>query len=182
MQTKLGDIIKTHQSGKNLTTLPTKLSPSFQNLQNFGTAAANIAMSPGNELIKPALTKLGVPPVLAGAAGVLGDFASPQAKVGQVMRVSKMADLVKARNLLTKATEKPGSVKFHMEQMKKGNYEPIKIRQVPEGLVIEDGRHRLEAARKLGLKELLTEDVSHFYQTKQGRTKIGQFDFKKNGR
>lgn len=99
------------------------------------------------------------------------------ARLGQKLRVMPMTELQKARNLLTPETEKPGSVTHHMNEMANGNYTPIKVRNAPEGLVIEDGRHRLAAAGQLGEPEMLVEDVTDLYKP-QGRTKAGQFDFK----
>lgn len=42
--------------------------------------------------------------------------------------------------------------------------QPIKIRQVEGKTVLEDGRHRLEVARELGIKNLNVEDVTNLYK------------------
>lgn len=141
------------------------------------TKVVNAALNPVSTFGTPALEKIGVPAGIAGVAGSIGDAVTPMGKVGQTMKVLKVKDLLNAKNTLTKATEKPGSVVYHMNQMANGKYQPIKVRQTPEGLIIEDGRHRLEAASQLGDKELLVEDVTKFYiQPRDGK---GRFDIKK---
>ena len=154
------------------------LTPSFQALQGFANIAGSIVASPGQTLIEPAARSLGASAGVAAVAGAAADFAAPGPKVGQAYKVLKLPDLLKAKNLLTPTTEKPGSVMRQMNEMANGRYEPVKVRSVGKDLIIEDGRHRIEAARQLGTKELLVEDVTKLYEgPKQGRRPDGRFDY-----
>lgn len=132
--------------------------------------------SPLSTFGTPVLKKVGVPAGVATAIGAVGDFATPTGEVGEAYRVMKLEDLLKAKNTLTAATEKPGSVMHQMNALANGTADPIKIRQAQEGLVIEDGRHRLEAAKQLGLPEMLVQDVTKEYA--QPRDAVGRFDTK----
>ena len=98
------------------------------------------------------------------------DFTGPMAFAGTLKKATpvvekKVVDLLKARNALKPGavSEKAGRVKALMEEMKAGKFTPINLRSAENW--IEDGRHRLEAARRLGLKTYPVLDVSNEYGT-----------------
>ena len=51
-----------------------------------------------------------------------------------------------------------------MKELRAGKSRPVRVRKLTDGkFVIEDGRHRVEAARRLGIKKLPIEDVTDQY-------------------
>lgn len=114
---------------------------------------------------------------LTAGIGSVGSTVA-KAAVGDTLKVMSMSNLLKAKNLLTQGSERAGSVMYHMNQLANGKSLPINVRTLENGaLHIEDGRHRLEAAKQLGLKDLLVRDVTNLYKP-QRRTTLGRFDFK----
>ena len=78
--------------------------------------------------------------------------------------VKVLSDL--ANNSLQKSSSgiKNGAVERAKQEIENGTALPIRIRQTPEGgIVIEDGRHRLQAAVELNLPSYPIEDVSASY-------------------
>jgi hypothetical protein len=73
-----------------------------------------------------------------------------------------------------KLTEpKPGGIERATKEIQEGSSAPVRVRQLEDGrLTIEDGRHRVEAYKRLGVKEIPYEDVTGFYN--KGK-KIGDF-------
>ncbi len=62
---------------------------------------------------------------------------------------------------------KPGSIDYAKKQIQNGNLDPINVRTTPEGTtIIEDGRHRLQAAKELNLETYPVNDVSSEYLPK----------------
>lgn len=60
---------------------------------------------------------------------------------------------------------KPGGIERAMGEIDNGSAKPIRVRTLENGdKVIEDGRHRLEAARKMGIQDFPVEDVTPLYK------------------
>jgi len=78
--------------------------------------------------------------------------------------VTKLSQLADNSLEKTSAGVKNGAVERAKQEIENGTAQPIRIRQTPEGsVVIEDGRHRLQAARELGMTSFPIEDVSKSY-------------------
>lgn len=59
-------------------------------------------------------------------------------------------------------TEKPGGIDRAKAEIENGTARPVRIKYLEDGTpVIEDGRHRVEAARQMGLKTFPIEDVTN---------------------
>lgn len=59
---------------------------------------------------------------------------------------------------------KPGGIERAMGEIDNAKAKPVRVRRTPEGdLVIEDGRHRIEAARRQGIDDFPVEDVTESY-------------------
>ncbi len=83
---------------------------------------------------------------------------SPKLSVG---RLSKIA----SNSLENKFAPKPGSYSRALSEVKAGVHPPVKVRKLPSGkMFIEDGRHHLEAARRLGVKDYPIVDVTSKYR------------------
>lgn len=73
------------------------------------------------------------------------------------------------------ATEKAGSVAYQIKQIKAGNRKPVEIRRLEDGSIfIDDGRHTLEAARKLGIKNYPVKDVTSMYTPARVASDVGK--------
>lgn len=60
---------------------------------------------------------------------------------------------------------KPGAIDRAKAEIQSGNTPPVKVRTLEDGTkFIEDGRHHLEAASQLGIKNYPVEDVTSHYQ------------------
>ena len=71
--------------------------------------------------------------------------------------------------------EKPGGIERAKKELQDGTALPVRVRTLPDGTkFIEDGRHRIEAGRQLGI-DVSEEDVTHLYQPNMGNsfTKAG---------
>jgi hypothetical protein len=88
----------------------------------------------------------------------------------QINGETSIADLSKkATNSFENNTSgiKSNAVENAKIQINNGTAQPIKIRTTPEGsIVIEDGRHRLQAAKELGMTSYPTEDITSTYNNK----------------
>lgn len=164
-------------SKTNLTTLPTKLSPGFQNLQNFSNAVGNITAAPGTELVKPALQKLGVPSGIAGIAGTIGDVAlSPGGKAKDATSVVSYI----ARNgekLFTRLTpQELGVLKNEIKYIPQALHGMSQIHLDPFNSRLQ------EVAREVPRSTFINNhpQAAQVLQNAagQGRTRLGQFDFK----
>lgn len=61
---------------------------------------------------------------------------------------------------------KEGGIERAKAEIQNGTARPVRIRTLEDGSTyIEDGRHRIQAAKELGLKTYPVEDVSHHYTT-----------------
>ena len=73
---------------------------------------------------------------------------------------------------------KPGAIENAKQEIQEGITPPIKIRTIEDGsIVIEDGRHHLEALRQLGIenyKNYPIEDVTKFYEPKRAEVEQGE--------
>lgn len=75
--------------------------------------------------------------------------------------------LLEAKNALNQDTTgiKSGAVERAKQEIQSGTIRPINVRTLEDGtLFIEDGRHRLEAYRQLGARNVPIEDVTKFYE------------------
>lgn len=106
---------------------------------------------------------------VTGSVSSEGDvIAGLGKKIGKKLTVSELSGLA---NSLEKSPvgEKAGAIARAKKELLAGTSLPVKIRVLDDGRgFIEDGRHRIEAARQLGIKELPVEDVSHFYNKTGG--------------
>lgn len=97
------------------------------------------------------------------------DIAAIKEAGGQVPEktVTSIKDLSKrATNSFENAPTgvKPGGLERATAEIDNASAKPIKYRRTPEGdIVIEDGRDRLEAARKAGINDFPAEDVTAQY-------------------
>lgn len=88
-------------------------------------------------------------------------------KAGLSTNTLSLDRLSKAKNVLT-TEAKTGGLERAISELKSGVSKPVRVRQLEDGsLFIEDGLHRILAAKKLGLKELPIEDVSKLYKGKK---------------
>lgn len=93
------------------------------------------------------------------------DVAPPESQYREVSpaEISKIVDNSLERNQ-TGVREK--SVSFFKDNPADITSEPIRIREVDGKLTIEDGRHRLQAAKDLGISNIKVEDVTPKYTGK----------------
>ena len=64
---------------------------------------------------------------------------------------------------------KPGGLERAKSEIESGNMPPVKVRTLEDGTKwIEDGRHHLEAARQMGIKNYPIEDVTSAYSKPKG--------------
>lgn len=70
---------------------------------------------------------------------------------------------------------KPGGVERAAQEIENGTALPIRVRTLEDGTqVIEDGRHRLEAAHRLGIQSYPVEDVTARYNPEQAAQEVAQ--------
>lgn len=83
--------------------------------------------------------------------------------------VKPLTELDNAKNSMSKTqVSKPGGIERAIKELEAGTSKPVRVRTLENGeLFIEDGTHRIEAAKQLGLKELPIEDVTKFYEEKK---------------
>lgn len=101
-------------------------------------------------------------------------LSDPGTGVASEMSVSKLNT---AKNTLATQPEtaKPGGLDRAIKEMQEGTAKPIRVRTLEDGtLFIEDGRHRLEAANQLGVKNVAVEDVTSFYETKPSNDSLAR--------
>jgi len=81
-----------------------------------------------------------------------------------------VVDLNEAKNSIAKTQiTKPKGIERAKMELEQGISPPVRVRRLEDGtLFIEDGTHRVEAARQLGLEELPIEDVTAFYEEAPG--------------
>lgn len=91
--------------------------------------------------------------------------------------LSQVDDLSRtAKNSLqnVKTGIKEGGIERATKEIKSGKLPPIKVRTLEDGTkVLEDGRHHLEAARQLGIKDYPIEDVTSHYTKPSTGGEIG---------
>lgn len=72
--------------------------------------------------------------------------------------------LSELRGSLKGRSEKPGGVERAMKEIKEGISPPVRVRTIENGeKIIEDGGHRVEAYKRLGIKDIPIEDVTSKY-------------------
>lgn len=88
----------------------------------------------------------------------------------QAVLPKTMSDLSRmAKNSFENAPEgaKPGGIERAWGEIDNATAQPVRVRRTEEGdVVIEDGRHRVEAARKNGVEDFPIQDVSEEYAKK----------------
>lgn len=94
------------------------------------------------------------------------DVAAIEAAGGQVpTNIEELSRTAKNSFENAPVGEKPGGLERATEEIDNGSAKPIRFRKTPEGdFVIEDGRHRLEAARRAGVNDFPFEDVTYQYR------------------
>ena len=99
----------------------------------------------------------------APVASAVADEIVPQ--MNTTNRISSMVD-----NSLEKRTDgiREKSLQFYRENPEEITKSPVRVREVDGRLTIEDGRHRLEAARELGIPDIKVEDVTPQYPQVEG--------------
>lgn len=107
-------------------------------------------------------------------------FSLPSKNVKEPVKINPSELSNKAINSLENKPigEKPNGLTRAIEEIKQGNLPPVKVRTLEDGSTfIEDGRHHLEAARKLGIQEYPIEDVTGKY-IKKTKEEIMPWDIK----
>lgn len=97
-------------------------------------------------------------------AAVAERYTRPRVK--EALGETSVAELSKiAENSLENSTTgaRDRSIKYFEENPETITAEPIRVRKIGNRTVLEDGRHRLEAARKAGIENIKTIDVSKNY-------------------
>lgn len=115
----------------------------------------------GTSIPTEAQTPTKLPPEDQAAIQAAGGTA-PQMSIPELSRI--------AQNSFENAPIgiKPGGLDRAAGEIDNGTAKPIRYRTTPEGnTVIEDGRHRLEAARKNGVTDFPAEDVTSQYSPKE---------------
>lgn len=153
-----------------------QLSPFFKDAATFGREAVRPVTDPST-IVTPTLERLGVPSGMAVAAGVASDFAAPtpggkgKAVGSMVERLSTLARNSLANN---KSGAREKSLQYFRENPQEITKEPVEVREVDGELVIQDGRHRLEAAREFGIDNLKVVDATPDYGGKPSKL-VGEF-------
>jgi hypothetical protein len=89
-----------------------------------------------------------------------------QVDVGNVSRLSSFADNALEKN---QNGVRDKSLQYFRDNPQEIVKLPIKVREVDGKVVIEDGRHRLQAAKEMGIKDLNIEDVTPQYSQVEGQ-------------
>lgn len=87
----------------------------------------------------------------------------PSSTAGNTMLTSDLSELTGS---LKGRSEKPGGVERAMAEIKDGKSPAVRIRKVDGKTVIEDGGHRVEAYKRLGIKDVPVQDVTSEYEPK----------------
>lgn len=126
-------------------------------------AAANTIMGITGEEAEEPITQ-GIKKTASTLNDAVVDAAVPKGDVGELSKNSTNS----LEN--SKVGEKPGAIDRAKAEIQAGNKPPVKIRTLEDGSqVIEDGRHHLEAAKQLGLKQYPIEDVTAKYAPKTAK-------------
>lgn len=124
-------------------------------LKNY-QAAANILMGLIGE--KGADITGNLEDIPTKVSDTIGEAQIPKANVTDL---SKNA----VNSLENQPGEKPGALENAKNEIQRGDNPPVKVRTLEDGTkTIEDGRHHLEAAKQLGIKNYPIEDVTSKYQ------------------
>jgi hypothetical protein len=103
----------------------------------------------------------------SGKAAKLADLEAKQAAEDEAARQMTISRLSKeAKNSLENDATgtKKGGIERAAGEIDNGSAKPVRYRITPEGeVVIEDGRHRIEAARAAGIEDFPMEDVTDLY-------------------
>lgn len=149
-----------------------QLNPFVKNATTLAREVARPIADP-ESIITPTLEAAGVPHGLAAAAGMAGGMISPGGKgksAGSL--VEKLSNMAKNSLFKNKSGVREKSLQYFRENPQEITKEPIRIREVDGQLVVEDGRHRLEAARELGIDNIKVIDTTPDYPLKEGE--VGQ--------
>lgn len=105
----------------------------------------------------PAVKGEAVAPKTEAALVASPEVAKPKTQVEQLSNLTKNSIENKPVGVKEKSVQ---YFKDHPDQI---TVDPIKIREVDGALTVEDGRHRLQAAKDVGISDLQVEDVTPEY-------------------
>lgn len=95
--------------------------------------------------------------------GLKTEFVYSPKQEATTMPTSELSELTGS---LKGRSEKPGGVERAMAEIKDGKSPAVRIRKVDGKTVIEDGGHRVEAYKRLGIKDVPVQDVTSEYEPK----------------
>lgn len=95
--------------------------------------------------------------------GLKTEFVYSPKQEAATMPTSELSELTGS---LKGRTEKPGGVDRAMAEIKAGKSPAVRIRKVDGKTIIEDGGHRVEAYKRLGIKDVPVQDVTSEYEPK----------------
>lgn len=110
--------------------------------------------------------------IRARQGGFVNIKATPDVVTGNPSTSSATIDVAKATDEISNSlknngsSEKPGALERAKADIQSGKIIPIRTRVVDGKTIIEDGRHRLQAASELGMKTFPVEDVTNEYTGK----------------
>lgn len=103
--------------------------------------------------------------------GERGRFAGSSSDKGVIykMPVERLATLATNSLSNNKTGIREKSIAYYKENQQEITKSPVRVREVEGKLTIEDGRHRLLAAKELGIDNVNVEDVTSQYPEEEGK-------------
>lgn len=100
------------------------------------------------------------------AIGITNPKVISPSPLGGKVETMPTSELSELKGSLKGRDEKPGGVERAMAEIKAGKSPAVRIRKVDGKTIIEDGGHRVEAYKRLGIKDVPVQDVTSEYEPK----------------